>query len=96
MSNPQYKCFTCGSLSIKIISWISIDNKAYHFCSRKCKEEYLEVTHPLGREKEKEDEKENKGILPEVRSFVAHKKGKRVTVVRGDSGVHGGSNPNKD
>jgi hypothetical protein len=47
-----------------------------------CKKQFMEQKYAELMNKEKENEKAKESVLPKVRTFIARKKGKRVTVVR--------------
>jgi len=74
-----------------MFSWIDGLHQAFHFCSLKCKADFLEIKYPVMQEKEREREEAEESVLPEVRSFIARKTERGITVVRGYSGVRRGS-----
>ncbi len=76
------KCAGCGGLQNIVIMSVFERWGLRYFCSMSCKKAFLA-------EKEKEDEKEEPSVLPEVRVLTARKEGERITVVRGAGGFHG-------
>lgn len=86
VNHPIEKCAHCGARHVKVYSWISGRNRAYHFCSLQCKRDFMEQDKPKIEEKEIEDENKRaaEGVLPKVRTLIARKEDERITIVRRD------------
>jgi hypothetical protein len=86
------KCADCGALHPKTLSWIDALHRSFYFCNLQCKKHFFDVTYPSMIEKERENAEESLGILPQVRTLIAHKnKDGSVTFVRGDGELPSGS-----
>lgn len=85
MSDTVHVCNNCGARPTKIISFIN--NETFNFCNLSCKnaffaKKYLEIVRKIN---------ENKGVLPQVRTFIARKTKGGFTVVRRNSGMDSGA-----
>lgn len=76
------ECANCGAVHVRVYTWVNALNTMFHFCSMICKKQFMEQKYAELMNKEKENEKAKESVLPKVRTFIARKKGKRVTVVR--------------
>lgn len=93
----QCVCANCGALHVKLFSYIDALGRGFYFCNMQCKQHFFEVVYPAMLEKEKQDEKESSGILPQVRTLIAHKDKKgRVSILRSDGEIPPRSSPGND
>ena len=88
MADAIIKCAECGSVSIKVVSWIDALNRPLQFCSMDHKALYLEKLHSAIQEEGKKDEEKEERVLPEMLVTVARKTSRGITIVRGQREVY--------
>lgn len=87
MKGPLIRCDNCGIIGFKIYSYHAGSGNVYHYCSMICKKEMMKRLEEV-QDEVVEEETGEESVLPEMRSFIAHKTNRGITVMRGYCGIY--------